>query len=129
MEGANVEGKVKQALKDSPVAAFRPIPLLEISESKSDSSANDSANKPVIVKPIRGWAEPAKLKRVAEEYFGVPYDQATLGKQIFVVDRWGQVRDRLDVEAESFAETLRAAVAKYADEQKPGPPTFGTVVP
>ena len=54
------------------------------------------------------------------------YDKASLANQIFVVDRWGKVRDRLDVDAEGFAETLRAAVSKYAAEQKPGPPTFGT---
>ena len=125
--GANVEDKAREALKDLPAAAFKPIPLLEISESKPDSPSMDSEDRTAVVKSINGWAEAAKLQRIAVEYFGVPFDQANLAKQIFVVDRWGKVRDSLDVEAEGFAETLRAAVTKYSAEQKPGPPTFGTV--
>ena len=125
---ANVEDQVRNALKDLPIAAAKPITLLEISEAKLHASAVDAENNLSFVKPINGWAAPAKLQRVAVEYFGVPYDQASLGKQVFIVDRWGDVRENLDVEAESFAETLRAAVTKYADEQKPGPPTFGTEV-
>ena len=121
---AMVEKKVEQAFEGSPLGMSQPIALMQISESDLDTSA---ATESKIVQSINGWAEPAKLKRIAEEYFGVAYDQASLPKQIAVVDRWGKVRDRLDVDAEGFAETLRAAVSKYAAEQKPGPPTFGTV--
>ena len=124
---SDVEGKVRRALKGLPLATFKPIPLLEISDSKADSPAVELGDKPALVKLISGSGEPAKLQRIAVEYFGTPYDQASLAKQIFVVDRWGNVRDKLDVEAEGFAETLRVAVTKYAVEQKPGPPTFGTV--
>lgn len=121
--GDAVEDKVRQAFEGSPLVASQPISLLQIS---SGLDSKHVANEPAIVQSISGWADPAKLKRIAVEYFGVPYDQATLGKQVFVVDRWGSVRDSLDVEAGGFAETLRAAVAKYSAEQKPGPPTFGT---
>ena len=119
----NVEDQVREVLKGLPMFVGKPIPLLQISPGLE---AKHVANEPPVVRSISGWGEPAKLKRVAEEYFGVPFDEARLGKQLFVVDRWGNVRDSLDVEAGGFAETLRAAVTKYSTEQKPGPPTFGT---
>ena len=124
---SSVEEPVRQALKDIPMLTFKPIPLLEIYESKPDLPAVDSVRDSTIVKSMSGWGEPAKLQRVAVEYFGAPYEPASLAKEIFVVGRWGKVREKLDVEAEGFAETLRAAVTKYSAEQKPGPPTFGTV--
>ena len=123
---ARVENIVRQAYQESPVADVGPLPLLQISESDLDLPAS-SATEPKFVTAINGWAPAAKLKRVAAEYFGVPYDQASLANQIFVVDRWGKVRENLGVEAAGFAETLQAAIAKYAAEQEPGPPTFGTI--
>ena len=91
----------------------KPIPLLTISEGESAGGLN-------------GWASPAKLKRISEEYFGVPYDQEGLAKKVFVIDRWGSVRDALDLGADNFEETLTAKVNAYQAEQKPNPPTFGT---
>ena len=99
------------SIKES--VCYKPIPLLTISEGESAGGLN-------------GWASPAKLKRISEEYFGVPYDQEGLAKKVFVIDRWGSVRDALDLGADNFEETLTAKVNAYQAEQKPNPPTFGT---
>ena len=103
------EPKLQEAIKNN----LKPIPLLTISEGKSAGRLN-------------GWASQAKLKRISEEYFGVPYDQEGLAKTVFVIDRWGNVRDALDFDANDFAATLQAKVNAYRTEQKPNPPIFGT---
>jgi len=102
-------------LQKAILSNSKPIPLLTISESKHESAGE-----------LNGWASPAKLKRISEEYFGAPYDQASLAKKVFIVDRWGSVRDALDFDADDFAATLQAKVDAYRAEQKPIPPTFGT---
>ena len=56
----------------------------------------------------------------------MPYDQEALAKKVFVIDRWGSVRDALDLDADAFSETLKAKVSEYLAEEKPNPPTFGT---
>ena len=121
-----VENQIEEALAGSSQADSKPIPLLRISESKLEPSAANDESEPARVKSLDGWASSAKLKRVSEEYFGVPYQQSSLAKQVFVMDRWGNVRDVLNVDTDDFKETLRAAMSKYAAEQKPGPPSFGT---
>ena len=94
---------------------FKSIPLLTITESEREPGGG-----------LNGWASPAKLKRISAEYFGVPYDQASLAKKVFVIDRWGNVRDTLDLDTDNFADTLTAKVDEYQAESKPNPPTFGT---
>ena len=102
-------------LQETIAGNVKPIPLLTISESAPESAG-----------ALNGWASPAKLKRISEEYFGVPYDQEGLAKKVFVIDRWGSVRDALDLDADAFSETLKAKVSEYLAEEKPNPPTFGT---
>ena len=121
-----VEARIEEALKDAPQVEAKLIPLLRISESKPELPSTNSASEPACVKSVSGWALPAKLKRVSEEYFGVPYDQISLTKQVFVMDRWGNVRDVLSLDNGDFETTLRTAVSEYAAEPKPNPPTFGT---
>ncbi len=109
-DSAAGEPKLQQALAGHP----EPNPVLTISES------------PLTLESLNGWASPSKLKRVFEEYFGVPYDKASLAKKVFVIDRWGNVRNALDIDAGDFAKTLRAAVNEYQAEKNPIAPTFGT---
>ena len=125
-DDGTVENHIKEALIDFSQGDSKPIPLLRISESKPEPTPTDSEPEPARVTSVSGWASPAKLKRVSEEYFGVPYEQSSLVKQVFVMDRWGNVRDVLSVDAGDFKATLRAAMREYAAEQKPGPPSFGT---
>ena len=119
---AEVSQRVHEALKDMPLAKSNLIPLLTISESKAVAVA--AGQSPI--QSVNGWASASKLTRVSAEYFGVPYDQADLASRVFVVDRWGGVRDSLEIEAGDFAAKLQAAVSEYSAEQQPGPPTFGT---
>ena len=110
-ESLEAAPKLLQAIKNHS----KPIPLLTVSESEHDSAGT-----------LSGWASPAKLNRISAEYFGVPYDRESLAKIVFVIDRWGSVRDTLDLDADDFAETLTAKVDAYRAEQKPTPPTNGT---
>jgi len=65
---------------------------------------------------------PAKVRRIANEYFGVSVDDAKLESMVFVVDRWGNVRKTVDVTRQDLSVLYPELKKQFASEVVPPKP-------
>jgi protein SCO1/2 len=72
-----------------------------VASSESDAIAGALKSEGVDASVCGGL--PAKVRRIASEYFGVSVDDAKLESLVFVVDRWGNVRKAIDVTTQDLS--------------------------
>lgn len=102
------------------------VPWISLGEGKT------SPQEPNVADLQSYEVEGVKLRRIAREYFGANVSAeddtnwvATLRSTVFVVDRWGNVRDAVSLDDEDSQDRLAEQIRVLSAEKLPPAPTFG----